>query len=395
MKRILILGAPIFQIPVVKKAKEMGIYTGIVDINESAPAFPYADETFVESIRDKEAVHRIADKFKPDGILLGACDTGVQTGAYVSRCLNLPGHTEETALKATDKVEMLKAFKTHGVASPLYQVIRKDEIDSSSIELPFPVISKPTDSAGGRGINLIASGDDLAKLLHESSEAGQSGDILIEEYMDGPEVSVEMVIAEGVPYVLQITDKLTSGEPHFFEIGHAQPSSLDETTKAGIALLAQKAALSLGLVNSVAHAEIKMTKNGPKMVEIGARLGGDWITSYLIETSIKGINMIEAAIHLALGEPLDMIDYRNSGEAAAVLFLPSQTGRVIAIRGIEEAKRSKGIIRLEILAEIGKTYSEAIDDTERFGYIIAKGQTKNDALICCEDAIKKLSITMV
>ena len=125
MKKVLFLGAPIFQIPIVQKAKQMGLYVGIVDINVDAPAFPYADESFVCSIRDNESVLNIAKSFKPDGIVIGACDTSVVTAAYVCQELNLPGHTIEAALNSTDKVKMLEAFEAHNVSHPLFQVASK------------------------------------------------------------------------------------------------------------------------------------------------------------------------------------------------------------------------------------------------------------------------------
>ena len=124
--------------------------------------------------------------------------------------------------------------------------------------------------------------------LLAASEAGLSGDVLVEEYMIGPEVSVELLVVDGVAHVLQVTDKLTSGAPNYFEIGHCQPTSLKDEDRAAISELAKAAVLAVGLKNSAAHVEIIVTPNGPKMVELGARLGGDWITSYLIQGSVGG-----------------------------------------------------------------------------------------------------------
>lgn len=393
-KRVLILGAPIFQKPVVKKAKAMGLYVGIADINPDAPAFDEADEVFVASIRDKEKMLSIAKEFKPDGIVIGACDTSVVTGAYLCQQLGLPGYDEEVAIKATNKVEMLQAFETSHVAHPLFQVIKKKDVGNIKLDIPYPVISKPTDSAGGRGIYFITSEKDLYKGVQFSSQAGLSGDVLIEEYMDGPEVSVEILVVDGVAHVLQVTDKLTSGEPHFFEIGHAQPSALPQSVKSQIRSIAAHAALSLGLVNSAAHAEVKLTKDGPKMVEIGARLGGDWITSYLIDTSLSGICMTQAAIEMAMGEKIEIKEYHNSDTAVAVRFIPAQEGTVKDIRGIEQAKAIDGIIKVEVTAVPGKRYVQATDDSERFGYVIAKGCTTEEALANCNSAMNAISILM-
>lgn len=389
-KRVLFLGAPIFQIPVVQKAKEMGLFVGIVDINKDAPAFPYADEVFVCSIRDVDAVLKIAKDFKPDGIVIGACDTSVVTGAYVCQALNLPGHTVTAANYSTDKVKMLEAFEANDVSHPCFQVVKKDEIDSFFIKIPYPVITKPVDSAGGRGVSIVHNDKELKNAALYSSKAGLTGDILIEEYMSGPEVSVEVLIVDGEPYILQITDKITSGEPNFFEVGHAQPSALPHNVKKSVKELASKAVLAVGLVNSPAHVEIIITDVGPKMVELGARLGGDCITTYLIDNSITGINMAQAAIELALGIKPDVSDYSDSGVCVGVRFIPTKEGMLKEIQGIEQVKNMENVIKTEVIGEIGKYYHKATDDSTRFGYVVCKGKTTDDALYQCQKVINVL-----
>ena len=393
-KRVLFLGAPIFQVPIVQKAKKMGLYVGIVDINSNAPAFPYADERFVCSIRDKEEVLRIAQGFKPDGIMIGACDTSVVTGAYICNALNLPGNTLDAAVNSTDKVKMLEAFQRAGVAHPFYQVVKKKDIDSFSMDLPYPVISKPIDSAGGRGIQIIHGSDMLKKSTLFSSMAGNSGDILIEEYMKGTEVSVEVLVVDGKPHVLQITDKITSGEPYFFEIGHSQPSVLSAEVKEEITDLASRAVLAVGLKNSAAHVEIMVTEQGPKMVELGARLGGDCITTYLIDTSVSGIDMAQATIEMSLGITPDVNDYKNSGKCAGIRFIPAEEGTLKEIRGLEEAEKTDNLIKIEITGVIGKKYSKATDDSARFGYVICEGTTTEEALGRCADVIEKIKFVI-
>ena len=393
MKKILILGAPVFQIPVVQTAKQMGMTVGIVDINADAPAFACADETFECSIRDTEGVLKIAREFRPDGIVIGACDTSVVTGARVCETLGLPGNSVEASLNSTDKVRMLEAFQRHNVAHPLFQVVRRDEVERFTMALPYPVITKPTDSAGGRGISIVHGEAGLREAARFSSDAGLSGDILIEEYMSGPEVSVEVLVVDGVPHVLQITDKLTSGEPNFFEIGHSQPSALPGDVKERIRQLASAAVLAVGLVNSAAHVEIKITEDGPKMVELGCRLGGDCITSYLLDTSVTGVSMTRAAIELALGQKPDVKSYADSGVGVGVRFIPARKGVLRSIDALAAAGESD-VIALEITGKIGKRYQDATDDSSRFGYVVCRGETPQKALDRCQEIIDTIRITL-
>ncbi|MCR5781234.1 MAG: ATP-grasp domain-containing protein [Clostridia bacterium] len=393
-KRILFLGAPIFQIPVIQKAKEMGLRTGIVDINEKSSALPYADDKFICSLRDPEAVLKIAREYKPDGIVIGTLDTSVRTAAYVANALNLPGHTMEAALNATDKVRMLEAFEKGGVAHPAYQVVKKADIDTFEMTLPYPVISKPVDSAGGRGVSIIRNDGELRDAVRFSSDTGLSGDILIEEYMRGSEVSVEVLIVDGRPYVLQITDKITSGEPNFFEIGHSQPSVLPADTKDKIKELASKAVLAVGLDNTPAHVEIMVTGQGPKMIEMGARLGADCITTYLINTSVSGINMAQAAIELALGEKPDVSHYHDSGICAGIRFIPAKAGTLKEIRGLDEAEKMSDVVIISITGKIGRHYSDATDNSARFGHVVCSGKTTKEALEQCSRVIDKLQFVV-
>lgn len=390
MKKVLFLGAPIFQSPVIQTAKAMGLYVGAVDINKDAPAFSFADECFVCSIRDEKNVLDIAKEFKPDGIVIGACDTSVVTAAYVCQKMGLPGHSIDAAVNSTNKVKMLESFQMHNVPHPIFRVVKREEFNSLSTNLPYPVITKPIDSAGGRGICIVHNASELKDAVVFSSQAGLSGDILIEEYMRGPEVSVEVLVVNGTPYVLQITDKITSGEPNFYEIGHSQPSTLPNNTKQIIKELASKAVLAVGLYNSPAHVEIIITDQGPKMVELGARLGSDCITTYLLNTSVSGINMAQSAIELALGDEPDVSHYSDSGICVGVRFIPTKEGTLKEINGLDSARASSNVIKLEITGEIGNRYTNATDDTGRLGYVVCKGNSTHEAIQQCQNVIEKI-----
>lgn len=268
------------------------------------------------------------------------------------------------------------------------------ELDTFVPPFSYPVITKPTDSAGGRGVNLVSSPEELPAALQTAFKAGISGDVLVEECMTGPEVSVEIIVSEGVPHVLQVTDKLTSGAPNFFEIGHVQPTSLSCKQRRAISDVASSAVLSVGLNNSVAHAEVMLTSEGPKMVELGARLGGDWITSHLIWNSVSGIDMVETMIKQALGEELSALSYSDSGKFVATKFLPAREGVLQELNGIETARDSEGVIHVEVHGVVGKRYGKAVDDSARFASVVASGNTKEEALTNCDRALRLIEVQM-
>lgn len=389
-KKLLILGGAEFQIPLVLKAKELGVVTYIVDINLDAPALKYADYSYQLSVKDKEGILKIAKEIMPDGVTVGMVDLAIPTYAYVAEKLNLPGISIDSALKATNKYEMIKSFEKDNVPHPKFEYISKDSIDCSlKKSFEFPVIVKPIDMAGSRGIYLANNEDELISAIKESSRISDTGNLLVEEYMTGPEVSVELVVKDSIPHVIQITDKTTTGAPHFAETGHLQPSMLTPDIKEKISKVACGAAKSIGLVNSLGHAEIKVTEEGPKMVEIGARAGGDAIGEQLISLS-TGVDFSQIAIDIAFGFEINIPDKKE--KASCIRFIQSKNGILKNVSGINDAEKIDNVFKVHFSGVIGKKYEDVIDNSGRLGYVITKGDTAVAALNACDKAIDCIKV---
>ena len=388
MKKLLVLGGSEFQIPLLKQAKTMGIHTYVLDINPNAPAIKYADVYQTCSLKDDQLALQLAREYQPDGVTVGMCDVAVCTCAKICEALGLPGLSLPVAQRATDKFQMIEAFHQAHVPSPEYIYFPKNSFSKDRITIPYPFICKPTDMAGSRGINLIHCEAELEAAIRDSVASGDSGDILIEEYMVGPEVSVEMFVEEDRPSVLQITDKLTSGAPHFMELGHSQPSGLPQAVKDAIADVACAAARALGLYNCPAHAEIIITDKGPKMVEIGARMGGDGIQQQLIELS-TGINLQEAVIRMAMGEQVKT-PKATMQQGSAIRFIPAREGIVRAIK--ETVITDRRVREIKIFCKEGTVIDSVKDNSARFGYVVAQADSAADAVIACEKAMEGICI---
>jgi biotin carboxylase len=236
---------------------------------------------------------------------------------------------------------------------------------------------------------LIHNEKELKESVAYSSENGRSGGVIIEEYMRGPEVSVEVVTIDGEPHVLQVTDKLTTGAPHFVEMGHSQPSRLAESDLAKIRDLASRAVKAVGIKNGPAHVEIILTENGPKMVELGARMGGDCITTHLVPLS-TGIDMIEATIRIACGEKPDITPKFEKG--SAIRFLDAPHGTISSIEGIDEAEKIDGVREISFTKGIGDVIGNIGSSTDRAGFVIAQADTAEDAVDVCERARDLINI---
>lgn len=390
MKRLLIIGASILQLPAIIKAKEMGLCVAVADYNPNAIGIPYADSYFNVSTIDAEGVYYAAKGFQADGIMTLATDMPMRSLAYACEKLGLVGITYDTAVKATDKGEMIKAFEANGVEHPFYRIAHAGKLARTD-NLPFPLITKPTDNAGSRGVMLVHNREELERALSYSSENGRSGDVIVEEYMQGPEVSVEVMVSHGVPHILQITDKLTTGAPHFVEMGHSQPSGLSAETQEKIRDLASRAVLSVGIENGPAHVEIIVTKDGPKMVELGARMGGDCITTHLVPFS-TGIDMVESTIKIALREEPDL--NRKFEKGSAIRYFDVPCGVIKSITGVEEAKKIPGVQEISFVHQVGETVGEIDSSTDRIGFVIAQADNAEEAVKICKKALQEIQIIL-
>lgn len=393
MKKVLIIGASILQLPAIEKAKELGYYVAVADYNPNAVGIPYADEYFNVSTIDEDGVVALAKHFKPDGIMTLATDLPMRAVAKACKACDLPGISYETAVMATDKGEMIKAFEEYGVEHPWYYIVPTlDDLRTIIEQVGFPCIMKPTDNAGSRGVVLCHDRTELEREYEYSHSASRQGAVIIEEYLQGPEFSVEVMVVNGEPHVLQITDKLTTGAPHFVEMGHSQPTGQPEEIQKKIRDLACRACKAVGINIGPAHVEMILTDRGPVMVELGARMGGDCITTHLVPLS-KGIDMTGATIRLACGETIDIDSKFNKG--SAIRYFMTESGTIKAIKGIEKAERIKGVQNISIVHSVGETVSEIGSSTDRVGFVIAQGEDAETAIDICEKAIATVSIQIV
>ena len=392
MKRLLIIGASVLQLPAIIKAKEMGFYVGVVDYNPNAIGIAYADEFFEVSTIDIEGVANTAKAFAPDGIMTLATDMPMRSIAQAAKLCGLPGIDMDTAIKSTDKGEMIKAFAAYGVEHPWYYIIDSEkELQEVLGEVTYPCITKPTDNSGSRGVMLVHNENQLKEAFVYSAENGRSGGVVVEEYMVGPEVSVEIMVIDGQPHVLQITDKLTTGAPHFVEMGHSQPSRLPAADQEKIRELACRAVKAVGITCGPAHVEIILTENGPKMVELGARMGGDCITTHLVPLS-TGVDMIKATIQIACGETPDITPKYNKG--SAIRFFDASCGVIKAIDGVEEAEKISGVQQITFTKQVGDQVGDIGSSTDRVGFVIVQADTVLQAERICHMAIENINIVL-
>lgn len=386
MKKLMIVGASVLQLPAILKAKEMGLEVAVADYNPKAVGVLYADKYYDANTMDEDAILAASENFKPDGIMTLATDMPMRGVAKTSDKLHLHSISYETAAKATDKYDMIRAFKEHDVPSPWYFVVDTlDELKAREDDVAFPCIIKPTDNAGSHGVAKVYSFQELLDSYEYAHSCSRRGKVIVEEYLDGAEVSVEVMVVNGEVNILQITDKITTGDPHFVEMGHTQPSSLPEDVQIAIRNVTIAACKAIGIDKGPAHVEMKVTSRGPVMIELGARMGGDNITTHLVPLS-TGVDMVGATIKVALGEEPDITPTLHYG--SAIRYFKAPFGTIKAIKHVEEAQRVSGVKQIIFTKNVGEESTPIHCSNDRIGFVITQGITAEDAVNACEEVMK-------
>ena len=392
MTKLFIIGASILQVPAIRKAKEMGLTVAVADYNPNAVGVPLADRYYNVSTIDEKGICEAAKDFGADGIMTLATDMPMRALAYACHELGLPAISYETAVRATDKGEMIKAFEAAGVEHPWFFIAKNgEEFEAALPSLTYPCIMKPTDSSGSRGVVLAHDREELVREYGYTLASSRGGAVILEEYMRGPEFSVEVMVTGGEPHVLQVTDKLTTGAPHFVEMGHSQPSGQTQENLDKIRDLACRAVKAVGIDRGPAHVEIILTEDGPKMVELGARMGGDCITTHLVPLS-TGIDMIRATIDMACGKEPDITPKWSKG--AAIRYFRTESGVLASVEGTEEALAIPGVKEISFVKKPGEHVGEIGSSGDRIGFVIAQADTAAEAVKICERAMQTVMIRM-
>ena len=396
MKKIMILGASILQLPAIQKAKEMGLDVIAVDMNPEAVGFQVKDiRKEIISTIDIPEVMQAAKRHKINGIMTLASDMPMRTVAAVAEEMNLVGIDYDTAIKATNKAEMRIALRKNNVPIPMFFRVKTKEEFNQAVQAiknsGYRCIVKPADNSGSRGIDLLDNYEleTMNRAYEYGKHSSRSGDLMVEEFMEGPEVSVETLSISGRCHVIQITDKLTTGAPYFVEMGHSQPSQLSEEIKKQICKIAIDANRAIGIKDGPSHTEIKVTKDGPKIVELGARLGGDNITTHLTPLS-TGVDMVKCCIEIALGQTPDLQVKKNRG--SAIRYFQQHAGIVEKIEGINKAKNIQGVVQISIVHGVGEKITDIKDSGSRMGFIIAQNESAKIAIQSCEKAYECLEV---
>ena len=363
-KKIAIIGAALFQEPAIEKAKDMGLETHVFAWAAGDRGERIADYFYPISIREKEEILAKCREIGIDGIISIASDLAVETVNYVAEKMGLVGNSIEATEISTNKHLMRKAFEANGDPGPRSMLI-DSTVDPESIDLNYPLIVKPTDRSGSRGVQKVESLSQLRFAIHKAREYSFENKTVVEEFVEGDEYSVEYISYKGRHYFLTVTQKLTTGAPFFIETGHRQPAPLDDDTVDRIKRISEHALDTLKLENGAAHIELKINGEDIYLIEIGGRMGGDFIGSDLVELS-TGYDFVRATIEVAMGNGLDEPEIKNIARSGVNFIITKEDAD-----NYEQFKKDfKG---QTVRDYVDSDFSDVVtDSSNRHGYYIFK-----------------------
>jgi biotin carboxylase len=369
-RRLLVLGAGPAQLGLLRAARERGLFVVACDRDPQAPGFEYADRRAIVSAEDEPAIGKLAGAETVDGVIAPGIDWPVAIAARIAARFALPHPlAPETAALAVSKQRQRERLGEAGVPQPHW------ELTTDAEGLPVPCVVKPPDRQGQKGLTLVRDASELEAAVELAVSESRSGCALVEELVEGPEVTVNAFSADGVFHPLTVTDRLTADPPAFgVALAHAWPSEHDVS---GAVDAARAAADALGIRNGPTYTQVRLSGDGPKVMELAARLGGGHDAEVCRQA--LGIDPNELALDAALGEPVTVPEPRPVG-GACVRFLVPPEGELTGLTGMDEALASDGVVDARVYRRPGWVFGPFLRGSDRAGFVLATGDSRDDAL---------------
>lgn len=378
-KSILVFGVGELQKSIINRAHLMGLYVVGIDPCEDAFAKDDCDAFEVVGGQDYEGTIAVAKKYGVSAIVTAATDKPLVMMARVAKALNLPFYSEDTARWSTDKFQMKQRFIEGGVPCAKGRLISSiEEVE----DLNYPIIVKPRDNSGSRGVKICNTPAELEESIDEALQYSHLDSVLVEEVIEGPEYSIESLHYDGKSEVIQFTEKKTTPFPYNVELGHKQPANLSDDIKNQIREIISKIGVALKFENCPSHTELKVNERGVFVIETSPRLGGDYITSTLTPLS-TGIKMEDQLLHIAFGEKVDTKTGR-ANKASGVCFFDLPEGKVVKISPeIAKIGSWPGIYAFNLKLKEGDIVGKITSSLNRYGEFVvsARNRTEVDCLV--------------
>jgi carbamoyl-phosphate synthase large subunit len=374
-----VLGAGPWQLPTIRRAQELGYRVLVTDMAQERPGYRLADVGAIADVSNPEETLEVGKRHGIDAIVCDTTDAGVVTAAYVAEALGLPGIGVDVARRFTDKSLMRAACKSAGVPQPAFvEASTKREMERAIVHLGLPVVVKPLDRMAGVGVRHVDNLENLEALFEHASGSSPSGRLIVETRLHGTECTVEGCVVDGEAFVLGISDK-----EHFEHMPTVAkrirfPAAISDAAHACLLDVHQDVVRALGMTQGLTHAEYFVDGDDVQLVEIAARGGGSEIFTHALPAH-SGVDVLGANLRFCLGDPFDIPAPQEERPAVQIEFLEFGAGKVIGISGVNEARRSEGVISLFFDIREGAEIPAIENDRHRKAHVVAVGATREEA----------------
>ncbi|MCD8026847.1 MAG: ATP-grasp domain-containing protein [Clostridiales bacterium] len=388
MKTIMILGAGVYQVPLIKKAEEMGIRTIVVSIPGNYPGFKFADKVYYENTVDYETVLQIAKKENVNGIVTTGTDVAIITVGYVCDKLGLSGISMKAAQIATNKYKMKLAYEKYGVTTARFRQSGFDtrEVKKLVTELNYPLIFKAVDTSGSRGIVKVPDKNNIDAAVKIVKQATKLDYFIIEEFIEGVEFGAQSFIQNGkIQFILPHGDYVyteNTGVP----VGHFAPYDLSEEAIKDTEVQLQRAAEAMELDNCAINADFILSNGKVYVLEVGGRCGATCLAELV--SIYYGYDYYEKIINVALGANENFVsDQKNPN--ASHLIMSEKSGKIISQN---YTGNDVNVIDVQFDYCVGDDIRRFSVGPDRIGHIITKGKNLEEATQTLDNAMSNIKI---
>ncbi|HEY6583626.1 MAG TPA: ATP-grasp domain-containing protein [Gaiellaceae bacterium] len=370
-KRLLVLGAGPAQLGLLEAARDAGVFTIAVDRDPGAPGMALADRRAILSAEDELGIGRLAEAERVEGLIAPGIDWPVGIAARVAARRALPHPLEPaTGALAVSKLRQRERFDAEGVPQPRWRLVTEPEDD-----FPAPCVVKAPDRQGQRGLSLVRDEGGLRRAVEQALEAARNGQAIVEELVEGPELTVNAFSVDGEFVPLTVTDRITAEPPAFgVALAHVWPV---EHGAAEAADLARQAVEALGIRQGPTYTQVRLGPEGPKVMEVAARLGGGHDAELC--AAALGVDLNGLALRAALGEQVEPPSPEPLVGGAATAFLVAPAGELQTPPGVDEAAASEGVLAVRVYRRPGFRFGELRTGADRAGAVLAVGASSAEA----------------
>jgi len=391
---IIIVAGGILQIPAVEEARKLKLKTIVTDGNKNAICSNLADQFYKIDIYNIPKHFELIKKIMNDVNIKGVFTEGSEatiTVAELAKYLDLKGISPESARNCKDKIMTRRILEKHKIPIPRWKQVTKKSISSEAKTLGFPIIIKSSNNSGSRGSTKVSDAKGLLQAYNLDKKNSTNSKVLIEELLYGDEQSVEILFDHNKKCIfLNIVDRYFSEGKWSIELGHVNPTRLNKKTQKELFELTKKSAKSMNIDFGVFKADTIITKDGIKILEVTPRLSGGFDSQKTTPIS-SGRNFIKAAMTLALNMPIEKNDliHKKKKFSAVWTVLPNP-GKIKMIKGVDIAKRLKGVKEIIIMKQKNDKIPKIIDSAKRPAYVISEASSYNQALNIAKKAATKI-----